>query len=282
MDERKAASSGKSAHGNLFLRFVSGLVIGIGGILPGVSGGVMAVSFGIYRPMIDALAYFFRDVRKNFLFLLPIGMGSGAGLLLGAMGLNSVMNACYTQVMYLFLGLVAGGIPSFMREANAEGFKPRYLSATFIGALIASALLLLERDSASAADVGELKLWEAALSGAIISVGVMIPGISTSFVLMYLGWYRPAMAAIANVDIPVLLCLGLGAAGFALLTLRAASWFYRRFHGYAYYGTLGFLIVSACLIFPGFTFTWGQVVSILLMIGGFFAAMFLEKIGKSP
>ena len=116
--------------GTFLLHLAVGAVIGIGGVLPGVSGGVMAVSLGIYKPMIDALAGFFKSPRKNCLFLLPIGIGAVVGFLLGAVALSGLMERWYTQVMWLFLGLVAGGIPSFIKEANERGFKWRYLIAT--------------------------------------------------------------------------------------------------------------------------------------------------------
>ena len=62
-------------------RFVAGIVIGIGGIIPGVSGGILAVSMGIYKPMLDAIGCFFKNIKKNFLFLIPIAIGGAVGAL---------------------------------------------------------------------------------------------------------------------------------------------------------------------------------------------------------
>lgn len=261
------------------LHMLVGLVIGIGGILPGVSGGVMAVSLGIYRPMIDAVANFFKSPKKNILFLAPIGIGAALGLLLGAIVLDGVMVKYEDQVMFLFLGLVAGGIPSFIREANQRGFKPRYLIATVVGALIASTLLFLDREAADSIEADTLRPLEALISGAILSVGTVIPGISTSFILMYLGWYKPAMSAVADFDILTLVFLGIGAVVCALLTIKAARWLFDRFYGYAYYGVLGFLIISAILIFPGFSGSLSAIVDLLLVAGGFVVAWLFGRIG---
>ncbi len=261
------------------LHMLVGLVIGIGGILPGVSGGVMAVSLGIYRPMIDAVANFFKSPKKNILFLAPIGIGAALGLLLGAIVLDGVMVKYEDQVMFLFLGLVAGGIPSFIREANQRGFKPRYLIATVVGALIASTLLFLDREAADSIEADTLRPLEALISGAILSVGTVIPGISTSFILMYLGWYKPAMSAVADFDILTLVFLGIGAVVCALLTIKAARWLFDRFYGYAYYGVLGFLIISAILIFPGFSGPLSAIVDLLLVAGGFVVAWLFGRIG---
>jgi putative membrane protein len=260
---------------------VCGAVIGIGGILPGVSGGVMAVSFGLYRPILDAVAGFFKNIKKNFLFLLPIGIGAVIGLFLGSIALNSVMTVYYTQVMYLFLGLVAGGIPSFIKEANEDGFKVKYLIATLLGALLASMLLFLERDVDPRGDVAALTPLEAIITGAVIAIGSVIPGLSTSVILMYLGWYRPAMAALANLDIITLFFMGIGVVGCAVATIKLARWIFNRFHGYAYYGVLGFLVISALLIFPGFQWNLQQIVNTVLLALGFFAAYMFGRLSNN-
>ena len=262
------------------LHMLVGLVIGIGGILPGVSGGVMAVSLGIYRPMIDAVANFFKSPKKNILFLAPIGIGAALGLLLGAIVLDGVMVKYEAQVMFLFLGLVAGGIPSFIREANQRGFKVRYLIATIAGALVASTLLFLDKEAAGSAEAESLRPLEALISGAILAVGTVIPGISTSFILMYLGWYKPAMSAVADFELVTLVFLGIGAVACALLTIKVARWLFDRFYGYAYYGVLGFLIISAILIFPGFSGGWDVVINLLLAAAGFVVAWLFGRIGE--
>lgn len=267
-------------HVNFLLRTLCGFLIGIGGILPGVSGSVMAVSLGLYEDMLDALADLFHSFRKHILFLLPIGIGSALGLVLGALGLTGVMRTYETQVLYLFLGLVAGGVPSFIREANEQGFKKRYLLATLLGAALASALLLLKVSGRELAEVERLSPLMAILAGAILAVGAVVPGMSTSFILMFLGWYKAAMASIANVDVVTILCLAAGALLCALALLRGTRWLFRRFHGYAYYATLGFLLVSAALIFPGFPHGGALIVSLLLAAGGFVLALLLDKVGK--
>ncbi len=264
--------------GKFVLHVLVGAVIGVGGVLPGVSGGVMAVSLGLYEPMIDAIAGFFKAPKKNFRFLLPIVLGAALGFFLGAVVLNGLMERWYTQVLWLFLGLVAGGVPSFLKEANERGFKWRYLLATALGAALASLMLLFKGESAQTVDVESLTPLMALASGALVSVGTVIPGISTSFILMYLGWYKAMMDAFANIDVLTILCLAVGAAACFVLTVKAARWLFDRFHGWAYYAVLGFLIVSAALIFPGFTWTWGQVVNLALAAVAAVCAYALGKV----
>ncbi len=258
-----------------FIHMAVGAVIGLGGVLPGVSGGVMAVSLGLYIPLIEALANFFKDLKKNFLFLLPVGIGAVVGFLLGAVVLSGVMERWYNEVVWLFLGLVAGGLPSFIKEANGRGFKKRYLIATALGAGLASILLVMRDDSANVVNVESLTWLQALISGAIVSVGTVFPGVSTSFILMYFGWYKAMMDAFANFEVWTVALMGLGAAGCFVATVKAARWLFDRFYGWAYYAVLGFLIVSAVLIIPPIVPGWPLMISgALAAVGAATAYMF--------
>lgn len=278
MDRKIRQSKELTPRGAFFLHLAVGIVIGIGGVLPGVSGAVLAVSLGLYRPMIDAVAGFFKTPKRSFFFLLPIAIGAGLGFFLGAVVLARLMIRWYAQVAWLFIGLVAGGLPGFLREANERGFKKRYLLATLLGAAVASLLLVFERDASETAAISHLGPVEAVIAGAVVSVGTVIPGISTSFILMALGWYRAMMDALAAVEMPTVLFLAVGAGGCFILTVKAARWIFDRFHGYAYYAVLGFLIVSALLIVPDTALGLGLIADLALAAAGAVGAYLLGTI----
>ena len=263
---------------NAIKRFFVGLLIGIGGILPGVSGGVMAVVFGLYRPMLAAVETFFKDIKNNALFLLPLGLGGGIGILSGALVLNTLLDKYEVQIMFLFIGLVVGGIPGFIEEANSQNqFKLRYLIATVFGALIAGLLAFLDNSSQGLDAVGdkELTLIQGLISGIILAVGTIVPGISTSFILMYLGWYEPILAAVSNIDILILLMVALGALASGLIFIKLVRILFNNVGGYAYYAVLGFLCVSVILIFPGFNNSFLQIIiCVVLAALGFFTTLF--------
>jgi len=273
-----SSRAGRPTLAGLLKKVLAGAVLGLAGILPGVSGGVLAVSFGLYRPMLDAIASLLHQPRKSAAFLLPIGVGAAAGFLLGAKVLNGVLAAHYDEVMYLFVGLVVGGIPAYLREANEEGFEKRWLLASLGGALLASLLLLAK--SGAPADRADAAFGpiQALLTGVILSVGTVVPGLATSFVLMYLGWYRPSLAAVAEMRMPLLLCMGAGLAVCALLLVKLVRYVFSRYRGWAYYCVLGFVLVSAALIFPGFSPDAEHVFGVLLLAGGFVFALLMGKI----
>lgn len=255
---------------------LAGLVIGIGAILPGVSGGILAVSMGLYRRMLDAIYNFFRAPMANFLFLLPIGIGGVVGLLAAGQVLGVLLSHFRLPILYLFMGLVLGGAPSLWKEGIKEsGFKPKYLIATLIGALIILALSLIKNIS------GGLDLplngYTAALCGGIIAVGTVIPGISTSFLLIYLGLFDEMLAALNAFNIPILACTGAGVVVVALLLIRSVRTAFIRYPHAVYFAVLGFLCSSVALIFPGLPTGINWLICPLLLIGGYFATFAIEK-----
>lgn len=270
---------GQGSEAGFVRNFLAGLVIGAGGILPGVSGAVMAVSFGIYRPMLDAIARLRRNFRESARFLLPIVVGGVIGLMGGALLLDWLIERYMALLMFFFIGLIGGGVPAFIREANEGGFKSRYLFAFIGGALIASLLLLFEPSSQAISNQAELLTpLQALIAGAIIVVGAIIPGISTSCILIYLGWYAAALTAISEIQLATLVYFCLGSLVFAGLTIKLVRWLFSRFHNYAYYAVLGFLFVSIALIFPGFSADAILFLNLLLLLTGFIAAFLFNRI----
>lgn len=259
---------------DFFKKLIGGLFVGIGGILPGVSGGVMAVAFGLYKPMVYAVTNIHKTPKQSIIFLLPIAIGGIIGILVTSQLVEFLMTNVREPVMYLFLGLVASGIPSMVKEGNKNGFKPSYIIAAALGAALMYFLSTI--DLPSYAD--GLTSLAAVASGSIISVGVVIPGMSSSFLLMQLGWYDPLLKAFNDFEIKTLFLAGLGLAVAGLLTLLLIRRMFDKFPGYAFYAVLGFLCVSMIMIFPGFSFTWLQLVDVLLLAGGFLLGRFMEKI----
>lgn len=255
-------------HDGTVRNFLAGILIGIGCILPGVSGGVMAVSFGLYRPMLDALLGFFRAPGRHLRFLLPLGAGGALGLLIGAKGLAAAMQAYRVPMLFVFTGFILGGVPQLLHEAEQNGrFRWNWLWA--MGAGIATALPLAVF-TAQGAPVAALSPMQALCAGLLEGVGTVVPGISTSFVLLRLGWYDAYLSAFSAFALGQLVPVGAGFAASALACMRAVQWLFDRQPGYAYYGVLGFLLVSVALVFPGFS-SMPWVDAALLVMGAVLA-----------
>jgi len=238
-------------HSGTIRNLFSGILMGIGCILPGVSGGVMAVSFGLYRPMLDAVLGFFHAPGRHLRFLMPIAAGGALGMLMGALGLTAALQTHRTALLMLFTGFILGGIPQLLREAEQKGrFEAKWLWAMLAGIALALPLAVLPGQAEPAAALTPLQSFAA---GMLEGVGTVVPGISTSLVLLRLGWYDAYLSAFSALALERLILMGAGFALTAFASMRAVKALFDRLPGYAYCGVLGFLLVSVALVFPGFS-----------------------------
>lgn len=258
-------------------KLIAGVFIGIGAIIPGVSGGVIAVAMGVYERMINAISHFFSSPKENFMFLLPLGLGAGIGLLAFSRLVVLSMKYLGDQIIFLFIGLVIGGIPSLFKTANSKGFKPRYILALLFG--IAAILMptKFELIAQSIQKNSAIDFGTGFISGVILALGTIAPGINTSFILMYIGTYEGVMEAISALNISVLfpVCLGFGVS--ALLIIKVVSFLFKRFYSYSYYTVLGFLVGSIVLIIPPLRFNLTLLLNILVLLLGCASAYFFER-----
>lgn len=261
--------------GEFARKALAGFVIGIGCVVPGVSGGLMAVSFGLYRPMLDALIGYFKDVRGNTRFLLPLAVGGAVGFVLGALALERLMSLCQTAMLFLFIGFILGGVPGVVLQANEKGFKPRYLLA-LLGGLGAS--LLMTALPQTGAQGQALNTAQSLLTGAIQGVSTVVPGVSGSFLLIYLGWYQPYLDAVSSLRLAPLMLMAAGFALAALVSMRGVKWLFDSVPAYAHYAVLGFLLGSTLLIVPPFSAGWTLAAELAAFALGLAGALWMNRL----
>ena len=254
-------------------KIICGTAIGIGCVLPGVSGGVIAISMGLYEKMVAAIKQLFSAFKKNFLFLLPIGIGCAAGVLLTSNVLKLIIDRYESELFALFAGFVIGSFPSLFEETRQSG-KIRFSVsnvAIMIGTFVVIVLLeILDTNAAAEAagmEASGLTPVEAMIAGAILSIGVVIPGLSSSFLLVYFGMYKPVLAAIAEINLSVLFFAGIGFAVLGLLLILLMHFLLSRYHVKTYFGIIGVAAGTIALIIPSIArhFTW---ICVLLFVLG--------------
>lgn len=255
-------------------RLLCGFLIGVGCILPGVSGGVMAVSFRLYEPMLNALTGFFRDVRKHTGFLLPLVLGGATGVLLCAGGLAFAMSRWEKPMLYLFLGLILGGVPALWRNA-AQHYRPRHLWALVPGALVLGAMLLTG-DRPQTTVLSPLS-W--VLAGGLYALGTVIPGLSASFLLIRLGWYQAVLEAFSALALEQLLLFGAGFGAVTLATLHAVQQLFARMPGYAAMGVLGLLAASVLPAIPLPSAGMAALPELMLLLMGICISLAMARLG---
>ena len=270
MEKSEVKNERKTDH--FGIRLVKGFVVGIAAMLPGVSGSVLAVSLGVYRAIIDALIDFFsgKHMKQNFLFLLPLVIGGVVGLLAVSRVLEWLLKNFPMPVMYAFLGMIGGGIPAFLKEAraNTDGFKKKYIIAIVCGAAAVAGLMLLQRTLADG-NPWPVNGWTLMLGGAILGFGLMVPGLSTSPLLINVGIYEPMLSVVNTFDIFMGICIAVGLAAMAAGMVILVKKTFERYPGYAYYSVLGFIIGTVIFIFPGAEWSLRQLLCVALMALGF-------------
>lgn len=265
---------------NKFLNVIKGMVIGVSNIIPGVSGGTMAVVFGIYDKLISSITNFFTDWKKNFSFLFQIALGAGLGIILFSKLLTYLLDSFPEQTNFFFIGLIIGSVPILFKKATAKKVQPIniiWLVVTF-GLLVWMAFSGEAESSKVILTTLNVKSFVSlVLAGFIAAATMILPGVSGSFVLLLLGLYDTMLAAVSNFNIPLLFACGIGAVLGLVTMTKVIETIFNKFPQTAYMAILGLILGSIFAIFPGFTLGASGIVSIIACIGGFLIAYIVGK-----
>jgi len=244
--------------------FLKGMVIGIANIIPGVSGGTMMVSMGIYDKLIHCITHLFSEFRKSVLFLLPIALGMAAAIAASSFGLTYLFDHFPTQTNLLFIGLILGGLPAIWKNVKGNKVKVGHgIAAVLFFALVVGLAAVGEAEGAAAdlsfSFINILILFGV---GVITSATMVIPGVSGSMVLMLMGFYYPILntikdffTSLAALDIEgilkgcgVLIPFGLGVVAGIFGIAKLVEVIFEKFPLYAYWAIIGLIVSSPVAI----------------------------------
>ena len=179
---------------------LKGIVMGIANIIPGVSGGTMAVSMGIYDRMIHCVTHLFKEFKESMKFLIPIFLGIGIALV----GLSFIIEPAFAyfplQTNCLFIGLIVGGLPAVWQKVKGKGIKISYIVPFVLFFAVVVGMAAIGEKEGTAADLS-FSVWSVIklfAVGIIASATMVIPGVSGSMMMLLLGYYNPIVAAIKN------------------------------------------------------------------------------------
>jgi len=193
--------------------FLKGIVVGIGGIAPGLSGSVMLVIFGLYEKTIGAIGTLFKSLKQNVIFLVPLFAGFGIGILAFSKVVDYLLNNFEMYTRFTFLGLVIGTIPLFYKEVKKKDFSKKNYIPIAISFTIG--LLLFFFNSNLFPTVTNLNIFQSIFLGFAVACSTIIPGIDSAVILSSLGLYEIYVSSIASLNlsilIPALFGLGFGA-----------------------------------------------------------------------
>lgn len=232
----------------LLLWFSEGIVAGFGAILPGVSGGTLCVAFGMYRPIIECLSNPKTGIKKHlpmlgtFLLGIAVGFAGLSGFAAFLLERNAILVTC------VFVGFVMGTFPDLWQDAGKEGRKySSYFSLIFGFAFMLLLLFLLNsRFSLVIAPNGLGFL----LCGILWGLSFLVPGLSSSSLLLFFGLYAPMSAGIYRLDLHVLLPMGFGMAGCVFLLSGIIGRIYQKHYATISHGVLGITAATTAMLLP--------------------------------
>ena len=258
---------------NGILRIVQGIIIGAGAILPGVSGGVLAVIFGVYRPAMELLTHPRRALARYWRMLLAVGVGWAIGFLGGGSVILALFHQSETVATCLFIGLILGTLPDLWREAGTQGRgRGSYVSLLVSFLVLFSALLGVQLGS-----FAEMRanVWGFLFCGVLWGLSFIIPGMTSSSILMAVGLLTPLIDGISRLDLSVLVPWALGMAGVMALFARIVSRLFDTHYSIAYHAVIGIVLASTIIIIPtsfasAAELIWGIVCAVLGAAAAYF------------
>lgn len=258
-------------------RVLQGALIGLGAVLPGISGGVLCVIFGIYKTIMEFLAEPFRNFKTHVPKLLPIGIGGVIGFLGIANALSILLEAYPGPSVCLFIGLIGGMLPSLFREAGEQGRnKNSYISMVAAMLIVFTLLIGLKVFSV---EITPNFIWYL-FCGFCLALSVIAPGMSFSTLLMPLGLYEPFVGGIGGLDLAVLIPGGIGALATVILLSKAVNALFDTYYSVSFHAIVGVVIAATVMIVPVDTFMVSAgacLVNFVCLVAGVLVALGLDK-----
>ena len=276
---------------------LKGMVIGIANIIPGVSGGTMMVSMGIYDKLIHCITHLFKEFKKSVLFLLPIGIGMVIAIAGSSFGLTYLFEHFPIQTNLLFIGLILGGLPAIWKNVGGKKIKVGHIIAGLLFFVMVVGLAAVGETEGASADLSlnagtVLQLF---VVGIVAAATMVIPGVSGSMMLLLMGFYHPVLnavkdffTALASMDMDgilagcgILVPFGLGVVAGVFAIAKLVEFIFERFPLYAYWAIIGLIVSSPIAIllmgsFPAVT-VLSAVTGVLCLAVGIGIAM---KLGE--
>lgn len=260
-----------------------GIAMGASDLIPGVSGGTIALVLGIYHRLIAAINNFFsRKWKQQLGFFIPLGIGIGIAVLSLSNLLEWLLSVHPQPTYFFFMGLILGTIPLLLKEADYKyKFKPYHY---FI--VVVAAILIILSGVYKGEETGEVVHTLTTsdyvylfFSGWLASSAMILPGVSGSFILLILGVYETIIHAVTSLQLPVIITVGLGIVIGITIMSKFLHYLLHQHRTGTYAVMSGLLIGSLFVIFPGLETSWlVTVISILTFLSGWILTIILGKL----
>lgn len=237
--------------------FIKGIVLGVAFVIPGVSGGTLAVLMGIYEELIEAASNFYKsiaDFKKYIMYLLPIGLGVVFSVAVFAKLIKFGLDKAPIITILIFLGMIIGGIPALVRNVKGTKINLKDMTLMLVGLIIVISMLIFHKSNSNVvltnmSITGYITLF---LVGAIAAVTMVVPGISGSFTLMLIGYYEPILNLVNDItsfknfgpNLILIFTFMLGVFIGIIFISKIIEWCLKHYKRETYYAIIGFVLSS--------------------------------------
>ncbi|MFJ7934911.1 DUF368 domain-containing protein [Sporosarcina sp. NPDC096371] len=259
-----------------------GFFMGISDLIPGVSGGTIAFILGIYDELLASISGFFsRDWKKHIGFLLPLGIGMAATLLLFSRVIEFLLKNYNEPTQYFFIGLILGVLPFISKQAGVKkNFKwTHFLFIILVGAALASTAFIKPVDTTPITTLTATNAIGLFFAGWAGSMAMLLPGISGSFILLLLGVYSTAIGALSNFNLPIIAVIGAGVIVGFIVSSKVISYLLTHFTHITFAAIIGLIIGSVFVVYPGIPESGTPFV---MSIIAFFTGIIVANMFSSP
>lgn len=266
-----------------FITALKGAALGTAFVIPGFSGGTMAVILKIYDRLLDAISLNIEKLKKNFGFILFLVIGMAAGVFATAVGLSWLFENHPVPTALTLTGIVVGSLPMIWKECTSESkFKPLNIIPFLIAFAVMVVMFFMENaDTAEAAaqtDFSFVLALKLAAGGFIAAISMVIPGISGSLMLTIMGMYETSITAVKDLNIALIAPVGIGAVVGILSGAKIISLLLKKFRQSTYSVIIGLIVGSLLTIFPSdFSFNSEGIIGIVLGIIGFIIPILFDR-----
>ncbi|MEG1931091.1 MAG: DUF368 domain-containing protein [Anaerovorax sp.] len=236
----------------LLTKLIKGFAIGASMLVPGASGGTMAIVLGIYDDLIHAVSCLRENWKANGTLLLQYGISGIVGVLILSGPMLKALNLWHKPMMFLFLGAIIASIPPLYKKATLDSVKFRNIGAVAVGAGIAYLITLFPKGLLDfQGHLDFIAVLTLLVAGVAIAIALVLPGISASYLLLLLGIYDLTLQAISDFNVAYLAPIAIGVIVGTLLSAKLLEREMKRHPQFTYMLIIGFMLGSLMEVFPG-------------------------------
>ena len=249
-------------------RILQGFLIGAATLVPGVSGGSMAIILNVYPELLELVTSFHHQWKQNIYKIIYYGIGALSSFVLIAPMMVSLLQREPVLMGYLFMGVIAGGLPAIWVLSKPAVFKSSHLFVALFGFLTVH--VMSQTPSVSfGTQADSQSYFIMIIIGLCLAAALVLPGLSASFLLYIFGMYEIILQAVMTCDMTLIGPLGMGVIVGIVLSAKVARWLIQTYEQLSYLFILGMMMASLVIIFPGWLASSEIIIGSVLWISGF-------------